>query len=294
MDLKFVKSIILVFFLTFSAVNAGLAGEISSEQEISNIMRMIGHQILLDSEDETTRILPIEKHDGRYAIKFENDILFIPGAVVSSTDSIMVITGLAKRYLVELEDCSTGEIVYSNQVNDSGNLEFISCSSRTYSIGCYNLLITLTELGDRFKNANNSIDAVEIEDKSKSSFLFIPFLALVGAGFYFWKKKEDIPEAAHIIPIGEFLFDQRNMKLSFGEEQIELTGKEADLLYLLYSSVNETIERDVILNKVWGDEGDYVGRTLDVFISKLRKKLVADPNVKIANIRGVGYRLVID
>jgi DNA-binding response OmpR family regulator len=54
------------------------------------------------------------------------------------------------------------------------------------------------------------------------------------------------------------------------------------------------VERDEILNKVWGDDGDYVGRTLDVFISKLRKKLEADACVKIVNIRGVGYKLVVD
>ena len=58
--------------------------------------------------------------------------------------------------------------------------------------------------------------------------------------------------------------------------------------------VNTTVERDVILNMVWGDEGDYVGRTLDVFISKLRKKLEADSSVKIVNIRGVGYKLVTE
>ena len=53
------------------------------------------------------------------------------------------------------------------------------------------------------------------------------------------------------------------------------------------------MEREKILATVWGDEGDYVGRTLDVFVSKLRKKLEADANVRIVNIRGVGYRLVL-
>ena len=62
---------------------------------------------------------------------------------------------------------------------------------------------------------------------------------------------------------------------------------------LLYQKANTTVERDIILNKVWGDEGDYVGRTLDVFISKLRKKLETDSTIKIVNIRGVGYKLVI-
>jgi DNA-binding response OmpR family regulator len=63
---------------------------------------------------------------------------------------------------------------------------------------------------------------------------------------------------------------------------------------LLHSSANSTLERECILRAVWGDEGDYVGRTLDVFISKLRKKLDADSSLKIVNVRGVGYKLILN
>jgi len=83
------------------------------------------------------------------------------------------------------------------------------------------------------------------------------------------------------------------MKLNLKAQTIELSSKETDLLHLLYSNENQTLEREEILNKVWGDEGDYVGRTLDVFISKLRKKLEADSNVRIINVRGMGYRFVV-
>ena len=58
--------------------------------------------------------------------------------------------------------------------------------------------------------------------------------------------------------------------------------------------MNKPIAREDILQRIWGDEGDYVGRTLDVFISKLRKKLAADASLKIVNLRGVGYKLVMD
>ena len=84
------------------------------------------------------------------------------------------------------------------------------------------------------------------------------------------------------------------MTLSTGQKTLELSNKETELLTLLHSHANEPMERSVLLEKVWGDEGNYVGRTLDVFISKLRKKLEADPSVKIVNIRGVGYKLIVD
>lgn len=97
-----------------------------------------------------------------------------------------------------------------------------------------------------------------------------------------------------LITIGDYQFNKRNMTLSHQDASIELTSKEADLLFLLYNSSNKTLERENILNVVWGDDGDYTGRTLDVFISKLRKKLVADSSLKIVNIRGVGYKFVVN
>ena len=78
------------------------------------------------------------------------------------------------------------------------------------------------------------------------------------------------------------------------EKTIELTSKENELLSLLYEFANETVNKETILNKVWGDEGDYVGRTLDVYISKLRKKLENDSSIELKNIRGIGYKLIVE
>jgi DNA-binding response OmpR family regulator len=123
-------------------------------------------------------------------------------------------------------------------------------------------------------------------------------VALLGvlSMFFFRKKKNTILpiENPDRITIGSYTFDKRNMTLTLNDQTVELTGKEADLLFLLYASANTTIEREVILNAVWGDEGDYAGRTLDVFISKLRKKLETDESLRIVNIRGVGYKLIVN
>ena len=101
------------------------------------------------------------------------------------------------------------------------------------------------------------------------------------------------PTNSDLLMIGKYQFDKRNLLLTLGSEEIELSTKEADLLTLLYSSANNTLKRESILKIVWEDEGAYVGRTLDVFISNLRKKLGADENVKIINVRGVGYKMII-
>ena len=117
---------------------------------------------------------------------------------------------------------------------------------------------------------------------------------LVGVGLVVYINKRKPKHNPEWISIGEYQFDKKGMKLIFKGKSEELSGKESDLLELFYANENKTLGRDFILNKVWGDEGDYIGRTLDVFVSKLRKKLEADPNLKIMNIRGVGYRFVIE
>jgi DNA-binding response OmpR family regulator len=125
------------------------------------------------------------------------------------------------------------------------------------------------------------------------AFLLIPLLFFIGFIGYTFQKKSRGEIDPNLIPIGTSWFDKRNMVLLFGDEKVELSHKEGELLSLLYDSANLPVEREEILKKIWGDDGDYVGRTLDVFISKLRKKLEAEGNVKIVNIRGVGYKLLL-
>ena len=132
---------------------------------------------------------------------------------------------------------------------------------------------------------------IEEPQWSKFSILLggIIFFSLAFLNKYTAKK--DFP--THLIPLGSILFDPIQMTLKREDQEIELTAKESELLQLLYTHLNTPLSRDQILREVWGDDGDYVGRTLDVFISKLRKKLMLEERVKIKNIRGVGYQLTL-
>jgi len=91
--------------------------------------------------------------------------------------------------------------------------------------------------------------------------------------------------------IGKYCFDFKNQMLTIDSEQRRLTKKENDILRLLCLSVNEIVTRDTILFSIWGDNDYFIGRSLDVFIAKLRKYLAADPSVQINNIPKVGYIL---
>lgn len=95
----------------------------------------------------------------------------------------------------------------------------------------------------------------------------------------------------HQFSIGMFYFDFNNQLLVANEKSIKLTNKEARLLKILVQHKNQVVERDIIMKTIWEDEGYFVARSMDVFISKLRKYLAGDPAILIKNIHGVGYRL---
>lgn len=93
--------------------------------------------------------------------------------------------------------------------------------------------------------------------------------------------------------IGKFTFDTQKQILAIGDQQTKLTTKEAELLTLLSSKANELLQRDYALKTIWIDDNYFNARSMDVYITKLRKHLKADPNVEILNVHGKGYKLVI-
>jgi two-component system, OmpR family, response regulator VicR len=94
--------------------------------------------------------------------------------------------------------------------------------------------------------------------------------------------------------IGNYTFSLSGLKLTHDNISVSLTQKEAELLAYFYSHSGKILKRDDILNKVWGNDHFFSSRSLDVFISRLRKLLQSDPNIKIENIHNIGYRLVMN
>jgi two-component system OmpR family response regulator len=92
--------------------------------------------------------------------------------------------------------------------------------------------------------------------------------------------------------IGEYQFDSKRQLLSFRDQQTGLTTKESELLELLCRHKNEILERNYALKSIWIDDNYFNARSMDVYITRLRKYLKKDPSVKILNIHGKGYRLI--
>ena len=282
MSSRYFKIVSSIFICLILFINRGSAQDISSDKHIEVALRMIGHEILLSVGDSTSRVLPVIKEGSQYRIQFESDLVFDPDYLVSTVNSIVKETGITNNYIVEMVNCETTEVVYSFEMNYLAKSDIIPCMGRVQPRSCYNLLFTILE--PEVMNTESSLGIYLIMGLVLLTFCVI---------FFLWKKSNTQKNNPNLIPLGAYHFDKQNTELIIDHQKIELTTKEADLLLLLYNAANTTVERDVILNMVWGDEGDYIGRTVDVFISKLRKKLEFDSKVKIVNVRGVGYKLIM-
>ncbi|OJJ16869.1 hypothetical protein BKI52_33215 [marine bacterium AO1-C] len=256
---------------------------------------MIGHQMLLFSGDSTSRVLPVQKEAGRYKIQLDSDFQFAPEELVKIIDQNIKKAQIATHYLVEVEDCSNHQTIYSYEMGNSLRSNIVPCAGRKQPKACYQVFITILK-----EDQATAKPVAHQASQGTNYFLAIPLTCglLLLTGLLFFRRNgssnTSSKSLSHIIEIGKYRLDQRNMMLVFDDKQVELSGKESDLLLLLYSAANTTLEREHILKKVWGDEGNYIGRTLDVFVSKLRKKLANDSNIKIVNIRGIGYKLILN
>jgi len=103
-------------------------------------------------------------------------------------------------------------------------------------------------------------------------------------------SEEEMPE---VFEIGRYTFDSRTQILERDDDRRKLTTREAELLRLLCLNMNRTLERETALREIWGNDSYFNSRSMDVFISKLRKYFADDDRIDIMSIRGKGFRLTV-
>jgi DNA-binding winged helix-turn-helix (wHTH) protein len=255
-------------------------------------VRAIGHDLLLRSGDSTSVILPvIEKSSGVFLLEFENEFVFHPDILVPIVQQFLAKTGLS-TYTVTVYKCHKSAIVYGFEINPPDN-SIKSCQGRSQPKACYNIEIAFADFPD--PSVLNSQIAMMI-----SGILSVLAVVLISRNLGTKKSKPFVEQNASIqnesnpvLTIGRFVFDTTHQHLRMGEETISLTDKECRILTLLNRNIGRLTLREELIQDVWTDEGVITGRSLDMFISKLRKRLSADPDLRIANIHGKGYRLEI-
>lgn len=248
------------------------------------LLRRIGDELLLQSGDSTSRVLPVEKlSENEYRIRFENELTFQPDIMVNTTRRLLAKDPLTHDYVVNVLNCGNASVAYGFAISGNKKDDIVACKGRKQPKACYMINI-------KFKPTGISI--------AKNGYLLgsLTFLAFVGFIYLGsvkpWKASPN-DKYTKTFTLGSVLFDAQERQLIINKNIVDLTGTETRLLLIFALSPNQTIERSRLQKEIWEDEGIIVGRSLDMFISKLRKKLEFDPNINIVVIRGKGYKLEI-
>jgi len=285
----------LLFFVSSTIVKADDAN--FSEEMRNLVIRKIGHHILLSVGDSVSRVLPVQRlNDNEFQIRFESRFTFVPDTLISIVENVITAHHLPRNYIVNVYDCSTNEVVFGYAMLENRQNNIVACTGRTQPVRCYYINIHF---------------AKEAVAGLHTRYVLVG-AGLLAAGFVFmgvkrWKRNrqhvqhhsmsevvsDTFTAQRPFLPLGKALFYYENQYLVVGEETIELTAKESKLLHIFAENPNQVIERNRLQKEVWEDEGVIVGRSLDMFISKLRKKLSGDASLRLSNIHGKGYKLEI-
>ncbi|ALL07623.1 transcriptional regulator [Pedobacter sp. PACM 27299] len=282
---KYVFGLILLLFISTICVAFSISDNDDfhiARREV--LLRRIGHELLLQSGDSTSRVLPVKKiSENEYEIRFEDELTFQPDSLVNTSLRLLAKDPLTGDYVVNVLNCGNSSVAYGYAISKNKKDDIVACLGRKQPRACYMINV-------KFKSTGIPI--------TKNGYLLgsLPFLAIFGFIFLrSFKPGKAFTEHQHtdMLTLGAVLFDAKHRKLIINGKTIDLTGTETRVLRIFAVSPNETIERSRLQKEIWEDEGVIVGRSLDMFISKLRKKLEFDPNINIVVIRGKGYKLEI-
>jgi hypothetical protein len=282
---KYLYGLLLLMFISLICVAFSMAG--SDDFDIARreiLLRRIGHELLLQSGDSTSRVLPVKKIAGNeYQISFENALTFQADSLVNTTQRLLAKDPLASDYVVNVLKSGKPGVAYGYAISKNKKDDIITCIGRRQPVAHYMINI-------KFKPT--AIITV------KNEYLLGALSLLAFVGFIFLRSarpRKVLAESQHtgMFTLGSMSFDAETRELMINGKAIDLTRTETRILRIFALSPNEAIERSRLQKEIWEDQGVIVGRSLDMFISKLRKKLEFDPNIKIAVIRGKGYKLEI-
>ncbi|MGN6421653.1 MAG: winged helix-turn-helix domain-containing protein [Pseudobacter sp.] len=312
----------LIVIVSWSAMRDRASQPVADRATEKLVIRQIGHQLLLQAGDSSSRILPVEERANReYLLRFSAPFTFLSDTLVETVRRVVEANGLPSNYRVEvIQNTPSPEVIYGFQIYKDSIRNIIPCLGRRQEMGFYNLLIMFTEtevagidpfssgvltgsivailagilfgalyLGRRTKNKTGT---PSVQNASTGKAVTSHGPENIQADPAEEEGKLEAPVSPGI-SIGNLLFLRESQQLVAGSSITILTAKEAKLLEVFAKAQQEVIDRDQLMKEVWEDEGVIVGRSLDMFVSKLRKKLKADPRISILNIHGKGYKLVI-
>jgi two-component system OmpR family response regulator len=192
-----------------------------------------------------------------------------------------------------------------------GDKAFKSFEKNKYDLCILDIMMPVKDgytLAKEIRTLNRDVPIIFLTAKSMKEDVFEGFS--IGADDYITKPfsmeellyrmqailrrtKGEISKKQEIYNIGKYRFDTNKHLLILGDREQKLTTKESDLLSLLCNNANQVLERNFALRTIWIDDNYFNARSMDVYITKLRKYLKEDPSIEIMNIHGTGYKLIM-
>lgn len=290
---------ILLVFVGFGALSSIISQQTPSVQQsfsekINLALRQTAHKLLLQSGDSTSTILPVKKTaPNTYMVVLERHFNYDSLSVILQNS--LKTFNIEGTYNVAVWDCKNEELVLGYSSLDLLKELGVACVGRNQALDCYNFTITFDETVT--KSANSSMTGFFLGGLFVLSMGTLVYLLYNKPAKKEIKKEIMSPiinsvalDTTHLIHIGDTVFDTRNQTVSIAHTLQKLTFREAKLLELFCHHQNELLDRDHILKAVWEDEGVLVSRSVDVFVSRLRKVLKNDVTLKITNVHSRGYR----
>lgn len=304
---KYLYGFFLLVFVSLICVAYSMEG--SDDYDIARrevLLRRIGHETLLQSGDSLSRVLPVKRiAENEYQLSFENAFTFHPDQLVTTIQQVLTQDPLAGDYVVNVLNCANGSVAYGYAIAKNKKDDIVSCIGRTQPKACYKINIKFKPMG--VETTKNRYFLGALLSLAVVGFIFIGYVktrktladSSVLPNLPEASKSPDFSEVTEssrptdLFTLGSMSFDTEARKLIINGQTIDLTKTETRVLRIFALSPNQPIERSRLQKEIWEDEGVIVGRSLDMFISKLRKKLESDPTIKISVIRGKGYKLEI-
>ena len=255
-------------------------------------LREVGKQLLLANQDSTSLVLPVVAvNPSLYELSFERPLSITPNDIVGIVKTAFKKADLPEQYLIEVIQCEDQEVAYSYGILNHIEKDIIPCANRVLPENCFTIKAQFTGKPVPFISKQQLLGLLLI--------LFFVLLILAFCDrflvrFRESKKNNTSSQATAHSFIGMFAFYPEQNKLVKEAVEIGLSKKECELLAIFVAQPNQIIKRDELTKRVWEDNGVIVGRSLDTYISKLRKKLKEDTSIKITNVHGVGYKLEMD
>lgn len=236
------------------------------EAKLELAFREIGYKVLKSNGPNEGRVLPIKTISNNiFQVHFNQEIAIAADSIVQIAKEVIKKNELNDNYLVNVKSCSTDQTVYGFSVFLEQSKDIVACKGSHIPKSCL------------------YVELIRESSFEQSWWALLGICSLLGIFTFLYARN------TRKIKSPTTFLDEKEQMLRIGDQEIPLSRTEFRIMTIFLAEIGEIVDRNKIQKEVWEDEGVIVGRSLDTFISKLRKKI--EPHYLIKNIHGKGYRL---